>query len=330
MASAYTGNIAQQLLINPISKGADRLCILSHVATPSMASWLLKTYEEQELEGISVELIVTFGEDQAIPSVLENNHNGFKELQKAFRQGPGTVNSFSCSYNTGRAIPKRNSYIWLCGETPVKAFSCSYDFTQQSILRNRSGSITDSNPISAYSRFEKAVDDSIYCDNSEVEEYVVITETPMPAMADLPENDKNLIKLPLVTERTGEPGTKSGLNWGQRARRNPNEAYIPLPRKIALSGFFPLNKQHFLVVTDDHHVLQLRVEQQNDKAITTPASNAQLGEYFRNRLGLANGTQVTKADLEAYGRSDVSFYKIDDEQYYMDFSVAGGRRRRNG
>ena len=56
MASAYTGNIAQQLLINPISEGANRLCILSHAATPSMASWLLKTYEEQELEGISVEL----------------------------------------------------------------------------------------------------------------------------------------------------------------------------------------------------------------------------------------------------------------------------------
>ena len=38
------GNIAQQLLIKPISEGADRLCILSHAATPSMASWLLKTY----------------------------------------------------------------------------------------------------------------------------------------------------------------------------------------------------------------------------------------------------------------------------------------------
>ena len=91
--------------------------------------------------------------------------------------------------------------------------------------------------------------------------------------------------------------------------------------KTVRSGFFPLDKQHFLVVTDEHHTLQLRVEQQNDKAITTPASNALLGEYFRNRLGLSNGAYVRKDDLLAYGRTDVTFYKIDEEQYYMDFSV---------
>ena len=97
------------------------------------------------------------------------------------------------------------------------------------------------------------------------------------------EQTENSVLLPLITKRTGEPGTKSGLNWGQRTKRNKNEAYIPLPHTIAKSGFFPLNKQHFLAVTDDHHTLQLRVEQQNDKAITTPASNALLGEYFRNK-----------------------------------------------
>ena len=62
-------------------------------------------------------------------------------------------------------------------------------------------------------------------------------------------------------------------------------------------------------------------EQQNDKAITTPASNALLGEYFRNRLGLANGAYVTAADLRSYGRTDVTFIKIDEEHYYMDFSI---------
>ena len=63
------------------------------------------------------------------------------------------------------------------------------------------------------------------------------------------------------------------------------------------------------------------MEQQNDKAITTPDSNALLGEYFRNCLGLSNGAYVRKDDLLAYGRTDVTFYKIDEEQYYMDFSV---------
>ena len=34
-----------------------------------------------------------------------------------------------------------------------------------------------------------------------------------------------------------------------------------------------------------------------------------------------NGAFVTKEDLERYGRTDVTFYKIDDEQFFMDFSV---------
>ncbi len=69
-----------------------------------------------------------------------------------------------------------------------------------------------------------------------------------------------------------------------------------------------MDKQHFLVVTDDpSHIAVERVEQQNDKAITTPASNALLGEYFRNRLGLSNGAICQKDDLHAYGRTDVTF-----------------------
>lgn len=75
------------------------------------------------------------------------------------------------------------------------------------------------------------------------------------------------------------------------------------------------------MLRNDGHQFILRVEQQVNKAITTPLSNAQLGVYFRNRMGLANGVYVWRSDLEKYGRTDVKFYKFDDEQYYMDFSV---------
>ena len=53
---------------------------------------------------------------------------------------------------------------------------------------------------------------------------------------------------------------------------------------------------------------------ENDKAITTPLSNAQLGEYLRNRIGVPNGAYVWKQDLLNYGRTDVTFYKLDDEE----------------
>ena len=82
--------------------------------------------------------------------------------------------------------------------------------------------------------------------------------------------------------RTGDTGAKSGLNWGQRKNRNRNEAYIPLPSYIAKSGFFPLNKQHFLVITDDHHLLQLRVEQQNDNISSYRQDNMDISNNQKN------------------------------------------------
>ena len=66
--------------------------------------------------------------------------------------------------------------------------------------------------------------------------------------------------------------------------------------------------------------LILRVQQENDKAITTPMNNSLIGNISETELGLQMG-HMFGADLERYGRTDVDFYKLDDEHYYMDFSV---------
>lgn len=58
-----------------------------------------------------------------------------------------------------------------------------------------------------------------------------------------------------------------------------------------------------------------------NKALTTPLGNSLLGEYFRRRLGVGNGEFVSIENLQEYGRDDVAFTKIDEEQYYMDFSM---------
>ena len=126
--------------------------------------------------------------------------------------------------------------------------------------------------------------------------------------------------------KTGEIHNKGGLNWGQREGREPNQAYIQLPPVVYKSNFFPLRATHFTVLTDDNKTL-ICTRAQKDKfgnAIETPHNNSLLGEYFRNRLGLSNGSFITKQDLVKYGRTDITFYKIDDENYYMDFSVNNG------
>ena len=317
----FTNNIAKRILFAPPLQGADTLLILSGYATPNMASWLIKSFQEQNMHPLNISLLIGMVPYDGLSVPI---HEGFIELHG--KTYPKAVDSFSCSYVCENPPVHANLYIWLKEESPVQEYTGSADFVQNAFIQSRKEIVVCCDPKEAYKFYEEVEANSIYCNHAEVEDHIVLRPThqildsenkPLTSLAG---EGITSTTLSLLTNK-GEVGEKSGLNWGQRKGRNKNEAYIHLPAKIARSGFFPLNKQHFTVITDDGHTLLLRVEQQNDKAITTPLSNAQLGEYFRNRLGLGNGAFVTKQDLLNYGRTDVTFYKIDDEQYFMDFHV---------
>lgn len=316
-------HITDTILFKPALAGADHLCILAGYATPTMVSWYIKNLHDVVDHPIQISLIVGMVPYDGLSIAT---HEGFIDLHG--HSFPGSVSSFSCSYLYEDPPIHANYYIWLRDGTPQTAFCGSADFVQRAFITNREEIMVPYDVPTAWEKFCLAEERSIYCNHAEIEEYVRIY--PTHPLLDGDEQHPDLltgagvesVTLSLLTKH-GTVGTKSGLNWGQRKRRNRNEAYIPLPASIARSGFFPLEKQHFNVLTDDGHNLLLRVEQQNDKAITTPMSNAQLGEYFRGRLGVANGAFITKSNLEAYGRTDVTFYRIDDEQYYMDFSSSG-------
>jgi hypothetical protein len=72
-------------------------------------------------------------------------------------------------------------------------------------------------------------------------------------------------------------------------KREPNQAYIRLTSDIYRADFFPPVSVHFTLFTDDGKTLICTRAQQNGKAIHTPHNN-------------------------------LTFYKIDDETYYMDYS----------
>lgn len=316
-----TDNIAQKIFFSPLSQGVDTLLILSGYATPNMASWLIKNFQERNTYPINICLITGMVSYDGLSIPI---HEGFKELHG--NSYPSAVNEFSCSYVYTNPPIHANLYIWLKENSPIYAFTGSADFVQNAFISSRKEIMMRCEPNQAYDFFETVEANSIYCNHAEVEDHIIlrpshqILDTENEAITTMEGEGIISITLSLLTNR-GEVGKKSGLNWGQRKGRNPNEAYIHLPASISRSEFFPLNKQHFTVITDDGYTLLLRVEQQNNKAITTPLSNAQIGEYFRRRLGLKNGAFVTKDDLLNYGRTDVTFYKIDDEQYFMDFQV---------
>jgi len=316
----FSKNIAQKIFFVPVSQGADTLLILSGYATPNMASWLIKSLQERRLGPIDISLVIGMAPYDGLSVPV---HESFKEIHG--KTYPPSVKNFTCEYVYQNPPVHANLYIWIKNGQPVVAFTGSADFMQNSFISSRIESMDSCVPDEAYSLFSEVESKSIYCNHSEVEDNILLR--PTHRILDEENNPLTTLSGEGIISTTlsfltnhGDVGKTSGLNWGQRKGRNKNEAYIPLPSRIAKKGFFPLKDQHFMVVTDDGHNLLLRVEQQNDKAITTPLSNAQLGEYFRNRLGLPNGAFVTKQDLLYYGRTDVTFYKIDDEEFYMDFS----------
>lgn len=314
-----TKNIAQQVLFSPITQGADTLHVLSGYATPNMASWYIKSLQERCITPINFSLLIGMTPYDGLSIPI---HEGFKSLHG--HSFANSVKTFLCSYIFENPPIHANLYVWLKNDVPLLAYTGSADFVQSAFISVRKEIVEVCNPKEAFDYYSAAESNSIYCNHAEIEDHIVlrpshlILDAENKPLTTLEGDGITAVHVSLLTNKD-DTGKRSGLNWGQRSQRNKNEAYIPLPRKIAKTAFFPLGR-HFTVVTDDGHTLLLRVEQQNDKAITTPLSNAQLGEYFRGRLGLSNGAFVTKQALIEYGRTDVVFYKIDDEQYFMDFS----------
>lgn len=317
-------DIALRLLFEPLSDDVDELYIVSAYATPTMLSWYMKNLYKKTNTPIKINLLVGM-----IPydGVSVSVHEGFLQLLRDSM--PPEISKLECSYIYDAPAVHSNVYIWAKDGTPISAFMGSANFVQGSFVgHHRQEILSECDPVEAMCYYEGLVERSIYVNHAEIEEYVRIhpthpvldRENALREDIEQTEHRYQSVKLSLLT-RKGETGRHSGLNWGQRPNRNPNEAYIPLPRSIARSGFFPLEEKHFTAITDDRHQLILRIEQENDKAITTPARNSDLGEYFRNRLGIANGEYVTRGVLDHYGRTDVTFIKLDEETYYMDFSV---------
>jgi len=320
------GDILNTVLFEPLDTGANELCIVSGYAAPSMLAWYIKKLEHRTRVPVNIRLLVGMTPSDGIS---ENIHNEYLQLQGA--ELPAHIYGVSCNYLYKAPAVNSNLYIWCKGSHPVKAFTGSAVFSKPSFFGfTRQSVMVECDAAEAVRYFDTLEARSIKADAHDTASLITIGRKPNvfdlenkhPTAADgFRMNGFAVVDLSLITKKTGEPGRKSGLNWGQRPGRDPNEAYIPVPAKVARSGFFPTDNEQFTVQTDDNHELILRVEQEKDKAITTPDNNSLLGEYFRNRLSLPNGAFVTRADLDRYGRTDVTFVDMQDGSYYMDFSV---------
>lgn len=300
-------NLFERVLVSPASGGADGLLIVSGYASGSMAYRHLSTPEIAGA-GVKVQLVV----GMASEGILLADHNMFRKLEK---ESP-----FECHYRIAPQTVQHKVYVWMRGDAPLIAFVGNANYTEQGFLSGRQENAMDeTDPREAHGYFMDTLRGAMEVSHDDIEDNVTLRRNEPRSR-----ESGDCITVSLLS-RAGVVPTRSGLNWGQRYGRNPNQAYIQLGAARAKSGFFPPRPEQFTVVTDDNlSFIAVRAQKSGDRggdAIETPEGNHILGAYLRARIGVRSGAPIAKRDLENYGRTDITFCKIEGDTYYMDFSV---------
>jgi len=120
---------------------------------------------------------------------------------------------------------------------------------------------------------------------------------------------------------------RSSLNqWNASGReRHPNEIYIPIPAKIHRysPSFFPQRDKPFSLHLPNGEVLNVKVCQDNSKALMSNPNKA-LGKWLlRDILGLDERELLTYKKLQTIGIDSIRLDKIDDENFKINFVSSG-------
>ncbi|MEQ9308985.1 MAG: NgoFVII family restriction endonuclease [Balneolaceae bacterium] len=319
-------NLFQETLIKPVNDGLTNLRIVSGYASSLMLIRHLTFLKEKKLlnRDLSISLIIGMTSKDGIDFF---NHKGFVEYLNTHNDL-----AISIRYVNDRPPVHSKLYLWNNNNSNV-SFIGSANYSQNAFSESTREVLLKTNQAynEANDYYESILENTIDCrDLDENNDSIRLYRRESIKNLIEPESDEfqyneaigGLEKVTLsLLDRSGRMPERSGLNWGQRPSRDRNQAYLGVPVAIQRTNFFPVIAKHFLVITDDGKELVCVRAQQNGKAIHTTFSNSYMGEYFRNRLGLSNGAYVNKTDLLAYGRTDVDIYKIDEETYFLDYSV---------
>ena len=319
-------DLFNEILLQPVRDGANRLFIVSGYATAAMTFHHFETIRQMNSD-ISISLIVGMTPQDGLSL---SNHRAFQKLAE-----DDFPDNFECSYIVNSPPVHSKIYAWFENDKPLLGFIGSANYTQRAFGTYQREIMSLLDAEKGYQYFDSLAADSIYCNHPEAENFVNIYndiyQTRRRREREQIE-EKQIVLTPEIQglefvnvsllDKGGNLPQRSGLNWGQRPEehREPNQAYIRLPAEVNRTDFFPERAQHFTVLTDDGKVLICTRAQDQGKAIHTPHNNSLIGEYFRNRLGVPFGRPVQTEDLIRYGRTDIVFYKLDEETYYMDFS----------
>lgn len=327
-----TSNLYSKVLLEP-SKESNILYAVSGYASPAM---VFRHFSDIP-SNTTIHLIIGMTRREGI---------GRKTHELFFNMVNNEFNGrFYCYYVYDDKPVHSKMYAWFNDDIPVKGYVGSANYSQHAFLEVQNEILSEENPIEIKNYFESLLKYCIKINSKDIEKHIAIYDESNPNYLKLAntskfkhitedeehnnyeedlnitDNHSEFITLTLLTQRKDRMPEKSGLNWGQRPGREPNQAYIGLGSEIYRSDFFPPIGKVFTIVTDDGFSFECVRAQDNGKAIETPENNSLLGVYFRNRIGVRLGEFISMEDLNRYGRTDIKIFKINKNLYYMDFSV---------
>lgn len=317
-----TTDLEYSVFETPYRQGFRKLAILSGYASSAFLYHIVDTYPDVEIE-----LIIGMSSKDGI---RRWDHERYQQI---INQNP----QISVSYRTSLPGIHTKIYHWYRGGLipDSMTFVGSANFSWNG-FRDQGELLVETHGANIQDVF--TLSDVVPCTDPAIEQLINFYNVRMRrqsgtlvgvrqagALQTGSINLQNLayVDLPLLLSNDTAIHERSGLNWGQRPGREPNQAYIPVSSSIHQldPNFFPPLEQEFNMITDDGQQLMCVMAQANRKAIHTHENNSIMGRYFRGRIGVPLGARVDAMDVVNYGRTSVRIYKIDDETYFMDFGI---------
>ena len=335
----YTEKLEDYILLNPAKEfGCNSLKIITgYTDTECIYRHLINLSDLGKNNKFSIEVILGMINSKGLTA---KKHLLINQIISRIKTNP-KMPSFTCRYKISGQDIHSKVYIWFKDDKPFCAFCGSANYTINAFLKRRECmTICDSSEAEKY--FEKLLPDTILSTDSTVKEKITLAKKEEADSEIDTYNLENLnwemfankepidtCKISLLQSDGKETGYGSGLNWGIRpngTKRDKNQAYIPYNKADRKEGFFPLkdkpeikNNPLFKVVPKGFPPFFMRVAQQGNKGIHTAESNALLGQFFRQKLNVKDGTFITKEMLEKYGKTYVVFKKYPNDIYVLDF-----------
>ncbi len=316
-------NLYKTVLIDP-ADGANTLFIVSGYASATFTRRHLVELMRNNKK-VLVNLIIGMPGEK-------NDDVAFKSLHNEFR------GRFKGYYLFETPPVHSKVYSWYKDDRPIVGFAGSANYSQFGFFsESQINQISDEHPVEIRAFYDELLRRSVYIPDHKKE--IPLGHRPPLLTGSVPPGDieweipDQRVRISFLDRRGQVPGA-SGLNWGQgKGRltrrhgeeiyipREPNEAYLSLKGDSRKEGFLPEKAYNFSLITDDGKSFDCVVAQDGRKGIESTNDNRELGRYLRQRFGLPQGAFIKPEDLEAYGRTDFTIEKIDDETVLLDLSV---------